>query len=198
MEKEKTGIIQKLLKASEILFAEKGFEGTSVDEIAKKAKINKAMIYYYFSSKEGLFVHLVQKYFSEFDMMISKVEIKPGKSSRSIIHELLEIAIDYIAEHANIIKIVHVETLLKKPTAKIDIFNFIEPIWQKLENQINKNYPELQDIAFADKVLIISSIINYVTIKERVSEGDKKYMEKVKSDYIERLTDIIFNVTQRK
>ena len=44
-----------ILEAAEELFAQKGFEGTSVRDLAKKAKVNVAMISYYFGSKEKLF-----------------------------------------------------------------------------------------------------------------------------------------------
>ena len=39
-------------------FAEKGFASIRVDEIARQAGIHKAMMYYYFSSKEELFIEL--------------------------------------------------------------------------------------------------------------------------------------------
>ncbi len=42
------------------LFGQKGFEGTSVREIAKDASVNIAMISYYFGSKEKLFQSLVE------------------------------------------------------------------------------------------------------------------------------------------
>ena len=42
------------------LFAQKGFEGTSVREIAAGADVNPAMISYYFGSKEKLFEKLVE------------------------------------------------------------------------------------------------------------------------------------------
>ncbi len=42
------------------LFAQKGFEGTSVREIAAGADVNAAMISYYFGSKEKLFEKLVE------------------------------------------------------------------------------------------------------------------------------------------
>ncbi|MET0243952.1 MAG: TetR family transcriptional regulator [Flavitalea sp.] len=45
---------QEIMTAAEILFANKGFSGTSVREIAEAANINVAMISYYFTSKEGL------------------------------------------------------------------------------------------------------------------------------------------------
>ena len=42
------------------LFGQKGFEGTSVREIAAGAVVNPAMISYYFGSKEKLFQNLVE------------------------------------------------------------------------------------------------------------------------------------------
>ena len=49
-----------ILSAAEELFADKGFDGTSVRDIAHKAGVNLAMISYYFGSKEKLFEALVE------------------------------------------------------------------------------------------------------------------------------------------
>jgi AcrR family transcriptional regulator len=43
-----------IMETAEILFAEKGFNGTSVRDIAEKANVNLAMISYYFGSKDKL------------------------------------------------------------------------------------------------------------------------------------------------
>jgi AcrR family transcriptional regulator len=43
-----------IMETAETLFAEKGFNGTSVRDIALKAKVNLAMISYYFGSKDKL------------------------------------------------------------------------------------------------------------------------------------------------
>src|SRR4030095_4095794 len=43
-----------IMETAEILFAEKGFNGTSVRDIAEKASVNLAMISYYFGSKDKL------------------------------------------------------------------------------------------------------------------------------------------------
>jgi TetR/AcrR family transcriptional regulator len=45
----------RIIDAAIEIFAKKGKHGTTMDEIAKGAKINKAMLYYYFSTKENLF-----------------------------------------------------------------------------------------------------------------------------------------------
>ena len=46
---------QALLKAATQVFSEHGFMGARVDAIAGLAKVNKAMIYYHFGSKRGLY-----------------------------------------------------------------------------------------------------------------------------------------------
>ena len=43
-----------MMETAEILFAEKGFNGTSVRDIAEKANVNLAMVSYYFGSKDKL------------------------------------------------------------------------------------------------------------------------------------------------
>ncbi len=49
-----------ILGAAEQLFADHGFEGTSVRDIAQKAGVNLAMISYYFGSKEKLMSALIE------------------------------------------------------------------------------------------------------------------------------------------
>ena len=49
-----------IMEAAEQLFAEKGFSGTSVRDIADSAQVNLAMISYYFGSKEGLMEAMFQ------------------------------------------------------------------------------------------------------------------------------------------
>lgn len=49
-----------ILSAAMKLFGQKGFEGTSVRDIASVAEVNPAMISYYFGSKEKLFEKLVE------------------------------------------------------------------------------------------------------------------------------------------
>lgn len=46
---------RKIISAAIEIFAEKGKHGTRMEEIAAKASVNKAMIYYYYTSKEILF-----------------------------------------------------------------------------------------------------------------------------------------------
>ncbi len=53
-----------LLSAASDEFALHGFAGASVDAIAGRAGINKAMIYYHFGSKQGLYVEILRAVFA--------------------------------------------------------------------------------------------------------------------------------------
>ncbi|MBC7537605.1 MAG: TetR/AcrR family transcriptional regulator [Bacteriovorax sp.] len=55
----------KIIKVARSLFAEHGFTGASIRQIAEKADCNVAMIGYYFGSKEGLLDQILDNYFLE-------------------------------------------------------------------------------------------------------------------------------------
>jgi AcrR family transcriptional regulator len=52
---------QRLLQAAGEVFADKGFEGTTVREICQKAKVNIAAVNYYFRDKERLYIEAVKQ-----------------------------------------------------------------------------------------------------------------------------------------
>lgn len=63
-----------ILDAAEHLFAEQGFEAVSVREISKAAKINIAMVSYYFGSKEKLYEAVIQRKLIVSDTILSQLE----------------------------------------------------------------------------------------------------------------------------
>jgi AcrR family transcriptional regulator len=52
---------EQLLDVGRRLFAEKGFEGTSVEEIAARAQVSKPVVYEHFGGKEGLYAVVVDR-----------------------------------------------------------------------------------------------------------------------------------------
>lgn len=52
---------EQLLNVSRRLFAEKGFEGTSVEEIAARAEVSKPVVYEHFGGKEGIYAVVVDR-----------------------------------------------------------------------------------------------------------------------------------------
>ncbi len=88
MEARKTQI----LRTAERIFGKKGFQDTTISEIAKEAKISEASIYEYFSTKEGLLFSVPTKNASElFKLMKFHLRLIRGAANklRSIIYILL-------------------------------------------------------------------------------------------------------------
>ena len=54
----------RILAAAALEFAERGFGGARVDRIARRARVNKAMIYYHFKSKQALYRSLLRDLFT--------------------------------------------------------------------------------------------------------------------------------------
>lgn len=54
---------QKLINSAILLFAEKGFDCTSTRDICKHAGVNLSLIPYYFGSKEGLYIDIIESVF---------------------------------------------------------------------------------------------------------------------------------------
>ena len=52
---------EQLIDVARRLFAEKGFEGASIEEIASRAKVSKPVVYEHFGGKEGLYAVIVDR-----------------------------------------------------------------------------------------------------------------------------------------
>lgn len=76
-------IKEDLKKAAIFLFTKKGYNGTSVREIAERAGTTKPCLYYYFKSKEDLYLSILQETLEEFLNILSmKFEVKKSASEQ--------------------------------------------------------------------------------------------------------------------
>lgn len=102
-----------ILEVAELLFAEKGFHGTSIRNIAKEAKINIAMVSYYFGSKERLLESLIFYRTSDLKNQLENLlheDIEPIEK----INKLIELYINRINSNRGIYRILHFEFTVKK------------------------------------------------------------------------------------
>ncbi len=110
------------------LFAERGFEGTSIRDLAAKAEVNIAMVNYYFGSKDKLFeAMLVQKA----SYMREKLEEIANDKSRSDIEKMdavVEAYVNRILSQHQYHRIIHQELMLKQ---REEVHNSIINIFSK-------------------------------------------------------------------
>lgn len=63
---------RRILAAAERAFAEQGLAGARTDRIASAAGVNKALLYYYFGSKERLYTAVLQSHFNPLMEVVRK------------------------------------------------------------------------------------------------------------------------------
>lgn len=69
---------ERILDAARDLFYEKGLEGARMQEIADRAGINKAMLHYYFKSKDQLFAEVMEEALARLTPIAQRVLQGPG------------------------------------------------------------------------------------------------------------------------
>ncbi|RTY91821.1 TetR/AcrR family transcriptional regulator [Flavobacterium sp. GT3R68] len=114
-----------ILQVAEKLFTEHGFDGTSIRDIAKEAKINIAMISYYFGSKEKLLEALIITRISDLRLQIEnlfKEELTPFEK----IDRLIELYITRLNKNRGMYQILHFEISTKKRDINFEAFNEVK------------------------------------------------------------------------
>jgi TetR/AcrR family transcriptional regulator len=85
-----------ILAAAEQSFAKAGLAGARTDSIAAAAGVNKALLYYYFKSKGGLYEAVVEDHFREFNRQALEVLAAPG-SARAVLLRYVSLYFDFIS-----------------------------------------------------------------------------------------------------
>lgn len=104
----------RILASAEELFAQKGYDGSSIREIASKAKTNTALIYYYFKDKEGLFRATLEKAVVEVPQMLKNV-ISSSDTVEEGLDRILEMIVTLAPQRSYFFQILHRELAIDSP-----------------------------------------------------------------------------------
>jgi AcrR family transcriptional regulator len=87
---------KQLLDVGRTLFAERGFDGTSIEEIAAKAGVSKPVVYEHFGGKEGLYAVVVDR---EMERLLAMVtQALTGGHPRDLLEQAALALLEYIEE----------------------------------------------------------------------------------------------------
>jgi len=93
---------RKVLAAAGDEFARRGFEGARVDLIARRAGVNKQLVFYYYQSKRGLFQAVVSRAAQELEKALVELVIPAGRPLDRI-RRALEAQFDYMARRPDLV-----------------------------------------------------------------------------------------------
>jgi AcrR family transcriptional regulator len=87
------------------LFAEQGYDKTSLREIAERLDVTKAALYYHFKSKEDIVRSLVADYFGQIDALIAWAKTQPRTSETR--REILSRYVRIVADGSDVFRMLH-------------------------------------------------------------------------------------------
>lgn len=112
----------KILEVAEVLFSEKGFDGTSIRDISKEAKINIAMVSYYFGSKERLLEDLIIHRTSDLKLQLDHLILENLEPIEKV-NKLIELYINRVNSNRGLYRILHFEFTSKKRNINHETFS---------------------------------------------------------------------------
>ncbi len=87
------------------LFAEQGYEKTSLREIAERLDVTKAALYYHFKSKEDIVRSLVEDYYGQIDALIAWARAQPASAATR--SEILSRYVSIVADGDEVFRMLH-------------------------------------------------------------------------------------------
>lgn len=126
----------KILDAAEKLFVEKGFDGTSVRELAQNAGVNIAMISYYFGAKENLLEAIMER-----KATFTKEKLKEfnqnGLSAIERLDQMVDYYVELLFENRKFNLMMNRElTLHQRPELHERIIKMFEKNWKEIRTAI--------------------------------------------------------------
>ncbi|MFL6124280.1 TetR/AcrR family transcriptional regulator [Actinophytocola sp.] len=91
-------------------FADKGYAGARVDEIAAKMSTTKRMIYYYFGNKEQLYIEVLEHAYAGIRAMERKLDVD-HLTPVDAMRQLAELTFDHHESHPDFIRLVSIENI---------------------------------------------------------------------------------------
>lgn len=194
---KKTQIIESAIE----LFAEKGYEGTSIRDLATKADVNVAMINYYFGSKEKLFECMVQQKAAYTKDMLEEIVNNNELSEIEKLDSIIDSYVTRLFSNRKFHRVIHHEIMLnERESLQNVIVNLLYPnsllIKGVIETGIKKGVFKKVDsilviatiIGTINQVLLSKKFCNKLLSKEEdyVPYEDPKFKKRV-SDHLKEL-----------
>ncbi len=99
-----------ILEVATTEFAAKGLSGARIDEIAAATKTSKRMIYYYFGSKEGLYVAVLEESYRRMRQIEAELHLEDLEPEAAL-RRLVEFTFDHHSSNPDYIRLVMTENM---------------------------------------------------------------------------------------
>lgn len=95
----------RILAAADELFGEQGYDAVSVRDVARAAGVNKALVFYYFDSKEQLFAEVLTRYYEAHRLALAVALEDEGELDERLVR-LVDAYFDFMASNMRFARLV--------------------------------------------------------------------------------------------
>lgn len=174
-----------ILKTAIRLFAQKGYNNTSINDIAKTAKISTGLTYHYFQSKQKILEAIIEQWLSVAGTILNELESK-NKDPLQKIRDIVENVFDNLMTNEELWKLYI--SFLVQPGVLKKIKKFAMARSQKYWDALEEVFAEL---GFKDphiEVKFLDVFIDGVWLNNFIEEGEFP-LEEMKEFLLQRYSE---------
>lgn len=186
------------------IFAVKGFEGTSVRDIAKAANVNVSMISYYFGSKEKLLEAIVRNHSIKMRNNLSSIAFSENTSPVTKIKRIVDHYVNVFTSHSHFRNLLHTE--IKAMDRSSPVYRMVREMKTQNKALLAQTIREGQekgvfkkDVDVTMLVYSIVGVLNYIVSNKPFicedynldQDDDEAFREKVVDKMAQHIKDSI-------
>jgi len=155
-----------ILTAADALFAERGFDGVSMRDVAERAGVKKALVFYHHQNKERLFDQVLERYYAAHAQALrSAFQVEGSPQDR--FHHVIDRYLDFIEANQRYAKLVQREVCGAHPQR---VQRGLEPLMSWVESALSEVAPSQGPLAARHLFVTLSgAVINYFTYAAALS-----------------------------
>ncbi|MGK2855897.1 MAG: TetR/AcrR family transcriptional regulator [Thermoanaerobaculia bacterium] len=181
---------QRLLLAATEIFTSRGYAATSVREIVERAGVTKPVLYYHYTSKEGIYLALVGQLLAEFEARLAEGREHSG-TARARVTEICTELYDLVLTRLDVVRFFYAVFYSAPQSAPYFEFQVFPTQFRKaVQAALNDGLAagELRDRSIADITTAVEAMLNIAT-EIALTEPGRRFS----SEDLARLIDLLFD-----
>ena len=183
----------RIAAAAEELFSARGFDGTAIRDIARKAGVNGAMIHYYFGNKEGLYRAMLEGAAKRVQSLLIETAGGSG-STKERLARFVDAYAAYMLSQPNLVRILYREVLTGAKHIKQIAQQYAATNYTMLRTTISEGVKrgelraidaELAPISLMGMVVIFQFLRPIISVALGKTEYDEAFVKRVAAHTIE-------------
>jgi len=185
---------EKILATATRLFSEQGYESTSLSQVARQAKVSKALIFWHFDSKEKLYRNALRKTLEPYFIDVDDLE---GLGEREQIEGLIDQFYDFVVENVYSVRF-FLNLTLRAEGQPDEVLSRVTDLYRVFENSVaeiiargqRRGVFRVDSDAAQDAALIMATLAGILIqqfMSRESSRQPKDLIEHLKTSLFQRL-----------